>query len=73
MNKLVAWWNAQPHWFQAVIVLFGGTILGSVAKEVTTPNACMTWVCWKQYLADGLRSGVAAVAGLYVKSSFYQH
>jgi hypothetical protein len=71
-TKVSNFWNGMPHWLQALAVLFAGTAAKAVATAVSAPNACMTLACWRQYLSSGLDAGVAAVAGLYVKSSFYK-
>jgi hypothetical protein len=66
-------WNRLPHLVQAVIVLFAGTAVGSIAQAIETPNACWTLACWHGYLITGGQAGVLAVAGLYLKSSLYNH
>lgn len=71
MNKLKAFWNSLPHAAQAVIVLFAATAAGSVANAINQPGACTSLSCIGHYAKAGLSTGIAAVAGLYMKSSLY--
>lgn len=77
-DKLVAWWDKQPHLFQAVIVAFAGGIWGVLEPVVQNwaggQSVCTVaaGACLKIYGISALRSGVAAVVALYVKSSFYK-
>lgn len=77
--KLAAWWNSLPHGVQAVMVAFGGAgfgVLWSAAQQWAGGQpVCATGmtasVCAKGLLVSAIRSGIVAVAGLYVKSSLY--
>jgi len=68
-TKIVAWWNGLNHVVQAVLILFAGTVVDSVYKQLTVPNACMTWACWGQDISGGLHAGISAVIALYIQSS----
>lgn len=68
-TKIAAFWNGLPHYVQAMIVLFSATFFAQVAKGIQNPDACLSLHCWRQYLAAGYSAGLAAVAGLYLKSS----
>ncbi len=76
--KLAAWWNGLPHAVQAVIEAAGAGFLG-VAEPVIQQWASGATVCTvalgaciKGYAISAAKAAVAAVLGLYVKSSFYK-
>jgi hypothetical protein len=75
-TKLTAWWAGLPHQVQAVIVLFGGGALGvlePVVQNWASGQAVCTatvGLCVRGYLLAAAKAGVAAVIGLYIKSSY---
>jgi hypothetical protein len=71
MRKIANFWNCLPHQVQALIVCFAGAVVGTLAKALDTPNVCLQFACWKEYLRPAISVGVTATAGLYIRSSFY--
>jgi hypothetical protein len=72
MSKLIDFWKSLPHQVQAVIMFFGGSVLGTLAKYALTPGACLSFYCWREYIGQSFSTGLVAVLGLYTKSSFYE-
>jgi hypothetical protein len=76
-SKISAYWDSLPHGTQAVIVAFGGGFMGVVEPVVehwaTGQPVCAIAVgaCIKGYLVSGVKAGVVAVMGLYLKSSYH--
>ncbi len=71
MQKIAQFWNSLPHQVQAVLVFFAGSVLGTLAKYVDAPNACLSLACWRGYIVQSLSTGLVAVFALYTKSNFY--
>lgn len=77
-NKIVAWWNALPHYVQAVIVAFVGAVVGALEPVIGQwaygQQVCTVALgaCLKAYLVSAAKAGILAVLGLYIKSSFHK-
>ena len=76
-EKIAAWWNQLPHGVQAAIVAFGGGVLGFVEPILqdwasgTAVCQAPFWACVRGFAVSGLKAGIMAVMGLYIKSSLY--
>lgn len=68
-SKIQTWWNSLPHAVQAAILLFAGAATGVIRKVIETPDACMSLVCWKAYVASAVHAGVVAVIALYIPAN----
>ena len=77
-DKIKAWWNALPHGVQAVVVLFGGGVIGVLEPVVEHwaqgQVVCTVAIgpCVVGYLVSAAKAGVLAVLGLYLPSSFHR-
>lgn len=69
MDKIKAFWSKLPHIVQAGIVLFAGAAASVVFNAIGQDKSCLSFECWKHYLADGFRAGVGAVVALYLPNS----
>ena len=77
-KKIVAVWDSIPHYIQAPIVLFagaaGGVLIPVIYNWANGQTVCTVtaWPCIEGYLKEALKTGIAAVFGLYIKSSIHK-
>ena len=76
--KLVAWWDEVPHVVQAGLLLFvttaGGVLIPVLYGWTQGQTVCTVafWPCVVGYLKEAIKTGIGAVIGLYIKSSFHK-